>query len=122
MNIQSLIDLISTSQAVYSKFDLAFLKENLQAKDGAFTAQEANAFVERYEIAAPLESTDSGFQAILFKDKIDNKYVFAIRGSEQLAQDFIYADIGDIGEYGYAAAQLICIDIGKNLQLLHQLL
>jgi len=112
LEINKLVDLIEASQAVYGSLTTTPSLKSVLTSDsdhgGAdFTEKEANAFVERYEIAAPLESKPSGFQAILFKDKIDNKYVFAIRGSEQLAQDFIYADVGDIGEYGYAAAQAV---------------
>lgn len=104
-NIQKLIDLISTSEAIYSKFNLTNLLQNLTSKDGGFTDIEAEDFVSRYEIAAPFETKLSGFQAILFHDKIDNKFVFAVRGSEQAIEDFTFADGGDIGRFGFAAGQ-----------------
>lgn len=112
-NIQKVLNLISTSQAIYAELtdvDDATLLETILLKSGKisgadFTKKEAQEFVQRYEIAAPFETKASGFQGIIFKDKIDNKYVFAIRGSEQIGKDFIYADGGDIGRFGFAAGQ-----------------
>ena len=50
-NIQKLVDLISTSKAVYSEFKETQLKDNLMTAKGGFTEVEADAFIERYSIA-----------------------------------------------------------------------
>lgn len=76
MNIESLKKLIATSQAVYVKIDAGDFKLQLTTSDGGFTDKEAEDFVSRYEMAAPFETKTSGLQAILFHDKIDNKFVF----------------------------------------------
>src|SRR5437868_97833 len=110
--IDDLSKLISSSKAVYA--DLRGINSltlrSVLVLDGEhngadFTDTEADEFISRYEIAAPMASSASGFQSILFHDKIDNKYVLAIRGSEQFLQDFVWADGGNIGDYGYAASQ-----------------
>ncbi len=107
-NIQKLVDLISTAKAVYSEFGFVELKQNLMTEKGGFTEVEADAFIERYEIAAPFESTSTGFEAIVFYDKLENKHVLAIRGSEQVIQDFLWADIFvGIGPNGIANHQAV---------------
>lgn len=105
VEIKDLVGLIGTAQAVYGN-----LNENLPLREilktsAQFTDYEIDQFSDRYEIAAPMASAVSGFQAVLFRDKIDKKYVFAIRGSEELKEDFVYADAGDIGLFGFAKKQ-----------------
>lgn len=122
IGLEFLLKLIYTSQAIYANLSVPKTLEEILVTAGKFggadfTEQEAGAFVDRYEISAPMASSASGFQSILFHDKIDNTYVLAIRGSEQFLQDFVWADGGNIGDYGYAASQ--SLDLYRYWKQLH---
>ena len=104
-NIQILSKYISTSQAAYGNFSLDVgMKASLIAAD--FSEREADEFMENYSLVAPTFSFLSGFQAVVFQDEAGKK-VLAIRGSEEIGQDFIWADGGDISTHGFAISQAV---------------
>lgn len=104
-------DLASTFLASYGTLDKSFLKDTLMdPQTGAdFTSTQADAFIERYELKHQLPNQSSGFSATVFWDKIEQKHVLAIRGTEinwqGIPSDLFSADLGGIGATGFANQQ-----------------
>jgi len=108
-NIGTLGKLISTAQAAYGILSKDGLLDDLKNTDhGAdFTDKEAQDFIDQYKVISPTVSFFSGFQSVVFQDKQTGKKILAIRGSEQLGQDFIWADGQDIATSGFARNQAV---------------
>jgi pimeloyl-ACP methyl ester carboxylesterase len=110
-NIEILSNLSSTALATYGSLDVDNLKISLinQNLGANFTETQADSFVERYELKHQLPNQLSGFSATLFWDKLEEKHVLAIRGTELdllgIPTDGISADFLGIGATGYAREQ-----------------
>ncbi len=77
---------------------------------GTISETELSAFIARYTI---IDSTTdqngaalgSGLSATVFRDNTTGHYTLAIRGSEATLSDWLGANLGDIGTYGFAVHQ-----------------
>lgn len=105
-NINSLASLVSTAQAAYADLSHGSLKESL-ISSGDFTETEAENFAIRYELKSHQENTNPDFSASVFYDKIDSRYVLAIRGTEGVGFDLLSADFLDIAINGFANHQAV---------------
>lgn len=102
LDVGQLSHLVSTALATYGTLNDQLLKETLVASDGGanFTSTQADAFINRYELRHQLPNQLSGFSATLFWDKLEEKHVLAIRGTELdllgIPTDGISADFSKI--------------------------
>lgn len=111
-NMEKLTQLISAAQASYGSLAKDSLENDLKKAEGGadFANKEAAEFVGRYELVDQQPNTATGFSVTLFHDKIDKKYVFAIRGTgipNDFVNDLVVSDLNDIRSYGYAANQAV---------------
>ena len=113
----SLLNMALLSEASYVLFDKvantsdnALLIEALTNQrnfNGAFSFTQATEFVENWSVRHHEPNTSSGFSASLFYSASENRYVYAIRGTEPEAfvnSADLAADVGDIVVDGLAAA------------------
>jgi hypothetical protein len=83
------------------------------ANNANFTATQADAFVARYQLVHQQPNVlGNGFSAAVFRDRINDKHVIAIRGTEiaslgQVIVDFVAADGLGIGGAGFANSQAV---------------
>jgi hypothetical protein len=114
-SISALSKLASTTVAAYSlnlKKDLldSFAREGDNAN---FTNTQAKQFDAQYKFVDQLQNVAlTGFSAAVFKDKVSDKYVIAMRGTEMDAwggrgADLLRADIAGIGINGFANVQAV---------------
>ncbi|MGH8612469.1 MAG: calcium-binding protein [Gammaproteobacteria bacterium] len=112
--IQDLFRQSQVAEAAYANF-AAFPNNPKDAlEDAGFSATQASAFVEQWQVLSQYTSppgtfgiTDGvGFSATLFQDRETGQYVFAVRGSELGFSD-LAADLGDIVADGLALDQII---------------
>ena len=78
--------------------------------DDRFTEELATEFANRFQIVSVQPNTDEGFRAVVFRDIVENEFTMAITGSEledQIVDDWLRADFGDIGGDGIAVSQAI---------------
>ncbi len=111
INIQQLLDLISTTQATYeNNLSNIKLKESLTRPEGEanFTDVQAEHFDSKFNFLDQQLDTASGFSASVFQMDTGEK-VLAIRGTDftyDIWRDFVNADMGDIGFAGVATKQV----------------
>ena len=116
-NVKKLSELASTALASYAYFNLRGYPDGLILPDasqgvGMTTVQRDN-FVTRYSLVDQHANDLTGFSATLLIDKIDNKKVIALRGTEftqglgQFASDFAIADALGIAGAGFANLQAV---------------
>ena len=116
-NVKKLSELASTSLATYAYFDVNSYLGGLTAPDAqhgvGMTISQRDTFAGRYDLKDQHANDPTGFAATLFYDKIDNKKVLALRGTEftqglgQIATDFAIADALGIGAAGFANLQAV---------------
>jgi hypothetical protein len=107
-NVEALANLAATALASYGEHESnSDLKTSL--KEGGFSDTQAEQFIDRYQYVDQLPNQLSGFSATLFWDKLEEKHVLAIRGTELdllgIPTDGISADFLGIGATGYASEQ-----------------
>ncbi|ARE80304.1 hypothetical protein CHELV3228_0694 [Campylobacter helveticus] len=88
--------LTQSSMLVFDAYNISFDEDN------------ANEFVNRYEVLAFTQDNDTGFSATLFYDKEKDKFVVGFRGTE--------TDIDEIEEILMDLVQDIALSLDGNLQ------
>jgi trimeric autotransporter adhesin len=116
-NVKKLSELASTALASYAYFNQNGYPGGLTKPDTeqgvGMTVQQKDAFIARYDLINYHPNDPTGFSATLFFDKIDNKKVLALRGTEftqglvQIVTDFAVADALGIAGAGFANFQAI---------------
>lgn len=108
-DVEILEYLVSAAMASYGDLNDKDLKDALI--DANFTETQAKEFLDRYDFIHQETQLITGFSATVFWDKIDEKYVLAIRGTETDIQgaysDVLNADLLGIGGRGFAVNQAI---------------
>jgi len=119
--IKILSDLVSTSVAAYGNLnhdddnnnnnnDDDKLKKNLSSGDEnpKFTKEQADAFVKKYQLLHHQENVNAnGFSASVFKDKETGKHIIAMRGTDEVINDALLADVASIVGNGFANTQAV---------------
>lgn len=117
-NVKKLSELASPALATYAYFTgennlLDGLTRPDTQQGVGMTDVQAGDFVKRYQITNVRPNDLTGFAATLFYDKLDNKKVLAIRGTEftqgfvQITTDAAIADALGIAVAGFANLQAI---------------
>ena len=119
-SIQDLSFLLSTSVATYGTLDKYALTDSLSraGSNANFTDKQAAEFANRYTLLDQLPNVPyNGFSAAVFLDKVTNRHVIAMRGTEigiggidqigQTVLDLCVTDIGKIGGAGFANNQAV---------------
>ena len=71
-----------------------------------FSLAQATEFANQYTLLHQFPEENAGFSAALFEDRITGKKVLAIRGTDELFNDFVDTNILGIGVSGYADPQV----------------
>ncbi|AGF79748.1 Ca2+-binding protein, RTX toxin [Desulfocapsa sulfexigens DSM 10523] len=109
-------DMALLSEAAYVLFDKIEdltieddIRDALQnsAFEGKMTAEQAEDFVNNWEVIYHQPNTDTGFSATLFRNKNTGKYHYACRGTEPGIDDLLVTDGGDIVYDGLAIKQIV---------------
>ena len=113
--IQEYFQFAQLMQGAYAFLDPAAQRDEQilalrNADTGEFTFDQANAFLNSYQVIDALPNDASGFSATLFKDQ-SGTFTLAIRGTERLTDnppDITDADL-DIATIGIARDQVISL-------------
>ena len=84
LNIEMLVKLVSTAQAVYENVLGGGIQDVIGATDAGFTEIQQLDFESRFGLMLDSGiSTSSGFQAVIFQPSNSAHKIFAIRGGEE---------------------------------------
>ena len=112
-SIELLGSRVSTAVAAYGALTREALRGDLLA-EANFVSSQADAFTARYELLHQLPNVSlNGFSATVFNDRVSNKRVIAMRGTEvpvfpdQTWYDLVVTDGLSIGGNGFANNQAV---------------
>ncbi|PHQ88409.1 MAG: hypothetical protein COB42_08935, partial [Sulfurimonas sp.] len=96
--LKEYLDQAELAQVAYGNFSLGTPSiDKLMSDKVGLSTKQADVFSKRYRVLATADSygigNSSGFDAVLFYDKDNNKYVMSIRGTELTSLADIYSDI-----------------------------
>lgn len=107
-NIELFIKYFSAAQASYGDVLGGSFSDLIGDQNSGFTEVQKIELGSKFSVV-PKSGVDneSGFQAILLQPSGGGNKILAIRGSEEILNDFVYADVFDIGTVGFANNQAV---------------